>query len=166
MNSLEIADSNRLAAAQGWLDLDNPAEAGDELARISPENRAHPDVLQVTWRLHAKTKKWAACLDIATTLTTQSPERSLGWLQRAFALHMLQRTTEARDLLLSVVDQFKTNPSISYYLAFYSCKLGQLPEARQWLHAAFKIAADSGRRYLKVPTLEESDLRSSGSSAR
>ena len=160
MNSLPHPDNARLEAAQGWLELDNPLEASEELARISPENQTHPDVLEVLWRLNAKAKKWEECMKVALELTTRTPERGLGWLQRAYGLHMLQRTVEAREILLSVVDRFKTDASVSYYLAFYCCKLGQLEEARQWLRRAFRIAASSGRRYLKLPALIETDLQS------
>jgi len=44
---LESPDIHHLLAAQGWLELDNPSEAGEEIARISPANLEHPDVLNV-----------------------------------------------------------------------------------------------------------------------
>ena len=43
------------------------------------KNRAHPDVLQVRWRIYARTKKWDVRLDIATALTKLTPDRRSGW---------------------------------------------------------------------------------------
>jgi hypothetical protein len=50
---LDPADHHHLQAAQGWLELGNHTEANEELERITPLNRAHPDVLQVRWRIYA-----------------------------------------------------------------------------------------------------------------
>jgi TIR domain len=68
--------------------------------RTTAANRAHPDVLQLRWRMYADARKWDACLDIATALTTKTPERRFGWIHRAHALDKLGRTLEAKDLLL------------------------------------------------------------------
>src|SRR5690349_10510510 len=53
---LEPPDSHHLAAAQGWLELGNHAEANNELERISPTLRAHPDALEVSWQIYAAAK--------------------------------------------------------------------------------------------------------------
>jgi len=52
---LEPPDSLHLQAAQGGLDLGNHVEANEELERITPQLRAHPDVLQVRWRIYRRT---------------------------------------------------------------------------------------------------------------
>jgi hypothetical protein len=39
-------------------------------------------------------------------------EEPLGWLHRSYALHELKQTTEARDNLLRVVDQFPMSATI------------------------------------------------------
>jgi hypothetical protein len=68
MKSLPVPDSHYLSAAQGWLELGNHLEANDELERITPELRAHPDVLEVRWHIYAHAKKWGACVDIASAI--------------------------------------------------------------------------------------------------
>ena len=70
MNPLEPPDSLHLRAAEGWIGLGNYADANEELEQIAAANRAHPDVLQLRWRIYADARKWDACLDIATALTT------------------------------------------------------------------------------------------------
>jgi len=95
MEPLAPPDSRHLEAALGWLDLGNHIEANEELEKIAPQLRAHPDVLQFRWRVYAKAEKWDACLDIATALTEMVPERRFGWLHRTRSLDKLGRTAEA-----------------------------------------------------------------------
>jgi hypothetical protein len=45
MPPLPIEDTHHLKAAKGWVELGNHLEAFDELEKIAPLNRAHPDVL-------------------------------------------------------------------------------------------------------------------------
>jgi hypothetical protein len=47
MKPLEPPDSLHLQAAQGWLELGSHIEANEELEKIAPQLRAHPDVLKV-----------------------------------------------------------------------------------------------------------------------
>src|ERR1035437_2484172 len=106
---LEAPDALHLQAAEGWIGLGNYPDANDELEQIAAASRAHPDVLQLRWRIYANAEKWDVCLDIATALTTMTPERRFGWIHRAHALDKLGRTLEAKDLLLSVVNDFDAN---------------------------------------------------------
>jgi hypothetical protein len=52
-------------AAIGWVELGNPAEASQELNRISDTHRSHLDVLEAECRIHAATKSWRAALQVA-----------------------------------------------------------------------------------------------------
>jgi uncharacterized protein HemY len=63
MTALEPPDSLHLQAADGWIGLGDYAAASDELEQISPASRAHRDVLQLRWRIHADAQNWDACLD-------------------------------------------------------------------------------------------------------
>lgn len=157
--SFEPPDSHHLAAAEGWLELGNANEANAELENISAEHRSHPDVLQIRWQIYAKAKKWDACLDIAKALTKIVPERRFGWIHRALSLHKLNRTGEARELLLTVIDKFDLNATIPYYLACFCCRLGRLEEAKDWLEKAFKATANQADlARLKLRALDDPDL--------
>jgi predicted Zn-dependent protease len=125
MMPLEAPDSIHLQAAEGWVGLGNYADANDELEQIAAANRAHPDVLQIRWRIYADARKWDACLDIATTLTAMTPERRFGWIHRAHALDKLGRTLEAKDLLLAANGKFEKNATIRPYLE--PCKFSTQP---------------------------------------
>ena len=159
MKPLQPPDSIHLQAAEGWIGLGNYAEANDELENITAENRAHPDVLQLRWRIYADARKWEACLHIATALTKMTPERRFGWLHRAHTLDKLGRTQEAKDLLLSVADSFEANSTIPYHLARYCARLGQIEQAKEWLGKAL-LAADGleAAERLRKMAQEDPDL--------
>ena len=152
---LQPPDTMHLQAAQGWFELGNHVEANEELERVTPQNRAHPCVLEVHWAIYASAKKWEAALDIASVLIQLVPEHSLGWVNRSFALHELNRTAEARDNLLPVVDKFPDEPILRYNLACYECQLGRLEHAKQWLEEAFKLG---NPKQMKLAALNDSDL--------
>jgi predicted Zn-dependent protease len=149
LKPLEPPDRLRLQDAEGWIGLGDYASANDELEQISPASRDHPDVLQLRWRMCAKAEKWDTCLDIATALTTLMPERRFGWIHRAHSLHRLGRTQEAKDLLVSVVNDFGSNSTVPFHLARYCCGLGQADEAFRWLEKAV-AAADNPEKLLRL----------------
>jgi len=133
---LQAPDSLHLRAAEGWIGLGDYATASEELELISETSRAHPEVFQLRWRIYAQANNWDACLEIATALTIMRAEGLFGWIHRATSLHRLGRTQEAKDLLVSVVNRFESNPTIPFHLARYCCALGQLDEALRWLETA------------------------------
>jgi len=155
MPPLQPPDTMHLLAAQGWFELGNHVEANEELERITPQNRAHPCVLEVRWAIYAAAKKWETALDIASALIQLMPDHSLGWIHRSFALHELNRTAEARDNLLPVLDKFPDEPTLRYNLACYECRLGHLEQAKDWLEKAFRIG-DAWK--MKSMALEDPDL--------
>ena len=138
MKPLSYPARHRLNAALGWLELGDPGEAAAELDPLPPWLRQHPDVLELRWRIAATTRNWEVGLELAAALIRVAPDRPAGWSQRSHALHELQRTQEARDRLLPVVDRFPNDPFMHYNLACYECRLGRLPEAKQWLTRALR----------------------------
>ena len=155
MKQLELYDLRHLEAADGWLGLGNHIEADEELEQITPENRAHPAVLEIRWQIYAKAKKWNAALVIASALTQSVPEHPLGWVHRAYSLHEPKQTEEARENLLRVVDKFPEDPIMRYNLACYECQLGRLEQAKSWLEKAFGVGDP---KKVKLMALEDPDL--------
>jgi tetratricopeptide (TPR) repeat protein len=155
MKKLELNDQRHLEGAQGWLGLGNWLEANEELEQITPQMRAHPDVLLVRWHVYATAKKWEMAVEVARAITKLLPENSFGWVHWAFSLHELKRTKEAWGVLVPVVDKFPDEYIIRYNLACYACQLGNLKEAWQWLEKAFDFG-DS--KNLKLMALDDHDL--------
>ena len=146
MKPLQPPDSHHLSAADGWLGLGRHIEANEELEKIAPENAAHPDVLEVLWRIYAKTGQWHFCVDIAAAIIKLDEERSFGWIHSSIALHKLKRTQEAFDQLKSVAYRFPDVWRIPYGLACYSAQLERFIDSRLWLRKAMDIDSEMVRR--------------------
>jgi tetratricopeptide (TPR) repeat protein len=146
MNPIQPPDSHFLSAASGWLGLGRYAEANEELEKISPENLAHPDVMEVLWHIYAKAGNWAVCLDIAGAILKLDPQRAFGWTHRSFSLYELRRTQEAFDLLMPVAQQFPNVWRIPYSLALYCAQLGRFIECQLWLQKALAIDREVVKR--------------------
>ena len=150
-----LADKRHLEAAQGWLELGLPLDANEELEKIQPQLRAHPDVLDVRWHIYANAKKWDACVDIANAIVRCAPDRSDGWIHRSFALHEMKRTQEAHDQLLPAADKFPKVWTVPYNLACYCSRLHRFNEAKDWLKKAMGIG---GKRVQDAAAADE-DLK-------
>lgn len=155
MRPLQPPDTHYLAAADGWLDLGNPAEAHAELAHLSPAVQAHPWVLQLRWRIAAAEQRYEECVRIAAEVIDLLPDEPFGWVHRSYSLHELKRTQEAYDGLLPIVGRFPEDFVIPYNLACYSCQLGHLDEARQWLR---KAVATGGLPRIRQMAASDPDL--------
>lgn len=58
---MQPPNTHYLQAAVGWIELGNYLEANEELERITPQVRAHPDVLTARWQIYAHAKKLTWC---------------------------------------------------------------------------------------------------------
>jgi tetratricopeptide (TPR) repeat protein len=159
MAPLESPDTHHLRAAVGWLELGNPAEAGEEIAKISPSNLAHPDVLEVRWQICAASKSWEAALDIAELLMSQAPNQDSTWLHRAYALRRVKAggLQRASDALRPAYEKFPKSALIPFNLACYAAQLGRLEEAWEWLHRAMEAVKDVA--VIKKMALADDDLK-------
>src|SRR6266436_1292904 len=162
MKPLEPPDAFHLRAAEGWLGLGDHESANQELERISPQLRAHRDVLDVRYSVCAKAKNWDAAAEIGRMLVELEPNQSFGWVNRSYAL---RRSSEgsvqaAYEALRPGADRpLDDLEQVAFNLACYACQLGRLDEAREWLAKAFS-AAKSNRRInqRKQEALDDSDL--------
>ena|SRR5882724_10638609 len=156
IEAIKKPDSHHLLAAQGWLELGNLPEAAHELEQINTAWQEHPEVLEIRWQIHARSKSWDECVRVAAAMIRANPTSAVGWIHRSYALHELQRTAEARDGLLSVVKLFPDELTILYNLACYECTLGNLPKAREWLEKIFSTTQGDEWR---ATALEDLDLK-------
>ncbi len=148
-------DSHHLLAAVGWLELGNLSEADQEWERISPELRGNPEVLEVSWQIHAKALNWAKCVAIARQLLQIDSKKPGGWIHLSYALHELKRTREAHENLVGVLEQFPDEWLMRYNLACYSCQLGNSEEASRWLAGA---ALKGDAKQIKEMAKDDPDL--------
>lgn len=155
MLPLDYPDRHHLNAAAGWLELDAPAEAARELARISEPNLFHPEVLDFRWHLLAGQRAWEDALNVARLHVRTDPKSAEAWIHQSFTLHELQRTDEALTELQRVADRFEDSGTIPYNLACYTCRLGRIEEARTWLKRACKL---QGKKATLATAADDPDL--------
>src|SRR6478752_8028537 len=105
MPELEVVDNIHLEAAEGWLGLGLPLDALEELEKISPARKEHPDFLHVRYEIHAAAKQWESAVEVAKELCRISPDAPSGFIQLAYSLHELRRTAEALKALLPVANR-------------------------------------------------------------
>ncbi len=155
MKPLEYPDRHFALAAEGWLELDNPAEAERELGLLSPVALRHPTVLAVRWRLLARNREWEQALEVAQDMTRLAPDRMESWVNQSYALHELRRTAEAKSALLKIAGKFPEESVIPYNLACYDCQLGNLEQAQDWLRKAVRLRS---RDEIRSDALKDPDL--------
>jgi len=131
----------RLRAAEGWVELENPAEALLELETITEAERGHLAVLEMFWRVYAEWKKWQPAYEVAARLVEEHPEEAAGWIHRAYALRRMKGggLQAAFEALLPVLKRFPLEYVIPYNLACYCAQLDKLIEARDWLERAMEV---------------------------
>lgn len=144
MTPLSQEDTFNVNSAIGWLELGNQHEAADHLQKISAAGRSHPQVMETEYRIAYEAKQWGVCLASARMFRAACPEEISGWIQESIALHKLGKTQEAYELLSSVTELGRQQWSFWYNWACYSCRLGNLPEAKEWLKRAFQFAEKAG----------------------
>jgi hypothetical protein len=156
MKQLSQADKFQLEAAEGWLMLDNPVEANEELEKISPEARRHPAALSVRWQVYASAEWWEAAWIVSKVLCETLPDSAEAWICQANTLRKYKGTVEALELLISVRTKFKGHPVVLYNLACYAAQVGRFDDAGRWLTDAFR--SEDGIA-LKVAAVYDTDLR-------
>jgi predicted Zn-dependent protease len=157
---IPMPDGHFLNATSGWLMLGNPQEARVEFDQISSAYRQHPEVMLIEWSLLAAEHRWEAAREVAETHVRLVPGSAYGWIHRSFALHELKRTREALEKLLPVAGKFSDEPTIPYNLSCYTCQLGDLVAARDWLKKAFAMESVEGSREERLRSAtEDCDLQ-------
>ena len=156
MTALPPSDVYHLRAAEGWLDLGNHLEANEELERISPELRAHPDVLILRWQIYGRAEKWEPCLIVARALTEQSPNDLRGWIALAASFRAMKRTEQAYEILHAKSDQIPTSWQLAYDTARYASMLGRRADAERYLARAIDAGDPNG---IKLRALDDPDLK-------
>jgi tetratricopeptide (TPR) repeat protein len=128
-----------LTAAQGYLELDMPAEALDELKVLPQELLQRWEIQQLLLVVLMRLRNWSEALSVCQFMRQHFPEQTVGFIHGAFCLHELGQTSEARDLLLSGPPSLLREPTYHYNLGCYAAVMGQPEEALQHLRTSFAM---------------------------
>jgi len=143
-----------LEAVDGYLYLGMPDEALDELRDIHIKDQAATSVLRARIRALLHLKRWDEAESLSEKGTTLYPEENEFMVQRAFALHQLNRGNDAVNVLLSAPDWIRRTGILHYNLACYEAKLGDIMTARQCIRAALELNAAFKKNVRKDPDLD------------
>jgi hypothetical protein len=148
-------DTFHLRGAEGWLDLGNPYEASQELWRIAPNQRGHPDVRYIRWEIYAKTANFQRCMTAARALIEAVPDDPRGWIALARTFYLTRQIARAYEVGLAKVEEFPGSWYLLYDTACYACLLGNRTMAEHYLDLAMAagVASSIKRRALQDPDL-------------
>ena len=128
-----------LLAAQGYIELEMPAEALSELDALPLKERESEQVLQLRLFILMKSQEWETALDVCRSMRANYPDAPAGFIHGAFCLHEKGETAEARKLLLSGPNCLEQEATYFYNLACYSAVLGDLEAAVDYVKTSFAM---------------------------
>jgi tetratricopeptide (TPR) repeat protein len=139
LNPLLVDHHRTLLAAQGYSELEMHDTALTELHRLPPDLLALPEVLELHLSILMNAHRFPEALPLAERLIDLLPKRNMGYIQKAFCLHELGQSAEARECLLNGPESLREEPTFHYNLACYECALGDLDTSRRHLDTAFRM---------------------------
>ena len=128
-----------LLAAQGYMELEMPAEALAELDDLPADEQELEDVLQMRLFILLRGRIWEPALEVCAQLRELFPECTTGYIHGAFCLHELGRTAAAKEILLSGPSCLAKEATYFYNLGCYDAVLGNLEEAITNLKTSFQM---------------------------
>lgn len=137
-----MKEERHITAALGYLELGMFEEAVEELHCLPAERLGHPGILQLESTIQIRGEQYEQALEISTHLCQVSPDNPMPWLDRAFCLHELKRTEEAKACLLNGPECLKQEATYYYNLGCYEAQLGSLDRARHYLEQAVRMDAN------------------------
>ena len=130
-----------LHASEGYLFLEMVSEALSELDSIAPEEQQIPEVLLARIRVLLHEHHWKEAELLSRKGVVRYPSEDEFTVQRAFALHQMQKGEMAIEVLLSAPEWLRRTGILHYNLACYEARLGSLSTARQCMNAAIQMNA-------------------------
>jgi predicted Zn-dependent protease len=128
-----------ITTAQGYSELGMHNEALAELDAAGEEFSNQPELIEVRLLILMHAKRWKEALTASRKLCKASPDSPSGFIHAAFCLHELDRTQDAKSLLLGGPSSLLKEPTYHYNLACYEARLGNLPEAHAHLQTSFAM---------------------------
>ena len=128
-----------LLAAQGYLELGMVEEALAELVAVQSPMISDPDLIEMRLHILMQGGRWSDALASAEELLRLNSSALSAYIQGAFALHELGRTTEARDLLLRGPQVLRNDPTFHYNIGCYEAVLGNNDSAMRSLKKSFAL---------------------------
>ena len=143
-----------LHAADGYLFLGLAKEALAELDTIAPFEIENPAVLLGRIRILLHMHRWREAEKLSREGLELYPGEDEFTVQRAFALHKLNKGDRAMKVLLAAPEWIRRTGILHYNLGCYEARLGDLKIARQCINAAIQMNAAMKKNAESDPDLE------------
>ena len=143
-----------LNAVDGYLCLNMPHVALGALNEISLENQFQSEVLISRIRVLLHLRRWKVAEFLSEKGALLHPDENEFIVQRAFALHQMNRTEKALDVILSAPDWIHRTGILHYNLACYEARLGDVTTARNCVDTAIKLNHAFKKNVRTDPDLE------------
>jgi predicted Zn-dependent protease len=125
--------------AEGYSELGMLDEALEHLDQLDVEFQDQFAVLRMRVDILLRKRDWKDALRLALRICSMHPDEPYGYVHAAFCLHELGRTAEAKQTLLDGPACLLDEAVYYYNLACYDAILGNLEQARVYLHASFRL---------------------------
>ena len=149
----QLLFAKNFGRAQGWLLLENFAEAERALRKIPPAFRRRPEVTLVRGALYLSAKDWKRAEPILRRVLKHDADEPQHWVNLAFAVRRAKSIAEAEPILLEARERFPKVAVIWFNLACYAAQLGRLNEVPTLLREAIRLEPD-----FKEPAKTDPDL--------
>ena len=142
-----------LQAAEGYSFLGLFREALRELDLIEKVEQDDRNVMIARARMLLHLGRWTAAIRLALRGAALHSSEDEFTVQRAFALHQLERGDEAARVLLEAPEWLRRTGILHYNLGCYEARWGNLSVARQCVQAAIQMNAAMKKNARQDPDL-------------
>lgn len=149
-----------LQAAEGYVFFDLYRDALRELDSIPTDFQEESDVLVARVRILLHLGRWSNAAKLSARGEALHKEEDEFTVQRAFALHQLDKGEEAARVLLEAPEWLRRTGILHYNLGCYEARWGNLTIARQCVATAIEINSAIKKNARQDPDL--SNLWQSG----
>ncbi len=153
-NSHSIETQRALHGADGYLFLGLPDFALEALDDVPTGEQADAAVMLARVRVLLHMRRWPEAEALSGQGATQHPGEEEFTVQRAFALHQLNKGEQAVEVLQSAPEWLRRTGILHYNLACYEARLGDLTIARQCINAAIQLNAAMKKNARVDPDLQ------------
>jgi len=131
--------AQHIEAAQGYLYLEMPEDALDELSHIKSAQRHSKLVIDLQLASEMMAEKWNDAAQSALKLCKLASHEPRYFIHAAFCLHETGDTQKAKQVLLSGPKELMEDPLFHYNMACYLSVLKELKPAKSYLRKAFEL---------------------------
>jgi len=139
MKSGDIQFEKTLLAAEGYSQLGMPEEALEELDQLPNDGDSGVEVAKVRLPILMQVSRWEEAIATAELLCEKDESDPEHWVHRAFCLHEIGKTREARGVLQNGPSSLMKKAIYYYNIACYDAVVGDLEDAQAHLRKAFEI---------------------------